>query len=49
MSLGTTVTSEVANQFEVHYRITNAVTNVADNAADPGITLNLNTILESIA
>ena len=49
LSLGTTVTSEVANQFEVHYRITNAVTNVADNAADPGITLNLNTILESIA
>lgn len=48
LSLGTSVTSEVANQFEVHYRITNAVTNVADNTGYPAMTLDLNTIVETI-
>jgi hypothetical protein len=47
LSLGTSITSEVANQVEIHYRITNAVTNVADNTGNSAITLNLNTLLET--
>jgi hypothetical protein len=49
LTIGTSVTSEVANQYEIHYRITNAVTNVADNTSYAAITLNLNTIIETIA
>jgi len=48
LAIGTSVTSEVANQYEVHYRITNAVTNVADNTGKVAITLNLNTIVETV-
>ena len=49
LTIGTSVTSEVANQYEIHYRITNAVTNVADNTGYAAITLNLNSIVETIA
>jgi hypothetical protein len=48
LAIGTSVTSEVANQYEVHYRITNAVTNVADNTGKVAITLDLNTIVETV-
>lgn len=48
LTIGTSVTSEVANQYEIHYRITNAVTNVADNTSYAAITLNLNTIIETV-
>ena len=49
LSIGTSVDSEVANQYEIHYRITNAVTNVADNTGYAAITLDLNTIVETVA
>lgn len=48
LTIGTSVTSEVANQYEIHYRITNAVTNVADNASYPAFTLESNTVVENI-
>lgn len=48
LSLGTTIVSEVANQVEIHYRITNAVTNVADNTGYEAITLDLNQVVENI-
>lgn len=48
LAIGTSVTSEVANQYEVHYRITNAVTNVSDNSGSVGIVLTLNTIVETV-
>lgn len=48
LAIGTSVTSEVANQYEVHYRITNQVTNVADNTGKVAVTLNLNVIVETV-
>lgn len=49
LNLGTSITSLSANQVEIHYRITNAVTNVADNTGKAGITLDLNQVVETIA
>lgn len=48
LSLGTVINGGSVNAVEIHYRITNAVTNVADNTGYAAITLNLNTVLETV-
>lgn len=48
LSLGTVINGGTGNYAEIHYRITNAVTNVADNTGYAAITLNLNTVLETV-
>lgn len=47
LSLGNTVTSGTANKVEIHIRVTNAVTTVSDNSADPEISLSFNSITET--
>jgi len=46
LSLGTTISSGVGNQVEVHYRITNAITTVGDNTGYPAISLQLSAVEE---
>jgi len=48
LSLGNTINGGSGNAAEIHYRITNAVTNVADNTGYAAITLNINTVLETV-
>lgn len=48
LSLGNTINGGSGNAVEINYRITNAVTNVADNTGYPAITLDINTVLETI-
>lgn len=48
LSLGNTINGGTGNAVEIHYRITNAVTNVADNTGYAAITLNINTVLETV-
>lgn len=48
LSLGTVINGGNTNDAEIHIRVTNAVTNVADNTGYAAITLDLNTVLETI-
>lgn len=48
LSLGNTINGGSGNAAQIHYRITNAVTNVADNTNYAAITLNINTVLETV-
>lgn len=48
LSLGTVINGGNTNDAEIHIRVTNAVTNVADNTGYAAITLNLNTIIETV-
>lgn len=48
LSLGTVINGGVVNAQEIHIRVTNAVTNVADSTGYAEITLDTNTLLETI-
>lgn len=48
LSLGTVINGGNTNDQAIHIRVTNAVTNVADNTGHAAITLDLNTILETV-
>lgn len=48
LSLGTVINGGNSNDAAIHIRVTNAVTNVADNTGYAAITLNINTILETV-
>ncbi len=47
LSFGNTVLSEAANLKELHIRVTNTVTNVSSNTADPEIGLFINDVTET--
>ena len=49
LSLGTTISGGTGNKAEIHIRVTNTVTNVADNTGKVDITLNINQVLETVA
>lgn len=47
LSLGTTLTSGVANAVEVNIRYTNAVTDVSSNIGKPELSININSVVET--
>lgn len=48
VDMGTTINSIVANQVEVHIRVTNAVTDIGTNAGNIAINLDLNSCQETV-
>lgn len=47
LSLGTSISSGIANAIAIHIRITNAVTTVSNNTGEPELAVNINSVTES--